>query len=194
MNLEITTTERPSYINEFEKLLLSTQSTLSQLCKFYVDDIDKNPDHVDGYLEFFPNLSRQTWRYIELAGRNKAVPEIIFQQNAVVKKLVKCPISEQEKYLKEPIPVLDPKKPGDHLLIMYTDMQRDQIEQVFAFDHVRTLAEQKAWLLSQSSKKRDIKLSDGPKRPKVIGGVLNVYEPTKITLQELTAYLQEMTR
>ena len=195
------TTAMPDYIKRFSELFDNVQTDLAELCRFYINDIEKNPEHKEVYQEFFPNLSKQTWKYIELAGRNKAVPEIIFQTGIAIKKLIYCPISEQTMYLKKPIPVLDPVNPHNHLLVMYTDLQKNQIDQVFAYDHIRTLPEQKAWLLSQKNNEEETIVSGDrkPKAPKVINGILVIYYPdgtiaSKLTLHELTGYLEEMTR
>ena len=67
------------------------------------------------------------------------------------KKLKNLPYSQQEKFSKNRIEVLTKTK--DILKVEVSSLTKEQVKQVFADDHVRTLAEQRAYIESQETYK-----------------------------------------
>lgn len=81
-------------------------------------------------------------------GRKKIHPLLFVSGAAGAIRLLKLPYSLQEKYTKEPMEVLTAN--GEVLLVDVMNLNRNQAEQVFGFDRVRSPAEQRAWLESEA--------------------------------------------
>lgn len=79
-------------------------------------------------------------------GRKKIHPLLYVAGTPGASKLMKMPYSLQEKHVKEPVEVLTPG--GEPLLVDVMNLKPNQVDQVFGFDRVRSLAEQRAWIES----------------------------------------------
>lgn len=100
---------------------------------------------------------------IERIGRGQLNPELLLADYPAVPSIMRLSASEQSRLLVEMIEVMVIKDgKADTLLVNAKNLTREQVFQVFAKGHVRTLAEQRAWLESRSLKAPEAKVIDAP--------------------------------
>jgi hypothetical protein len=178
----------------FEKLgqliLLGLQGKL-MACKLYVELINKKPESKEIIHEKYPFISESDWSKMESVGRGALIPQLLGGGHNA-NSLSGCPVSEQEKYNEKPIDVLI-KNNGqyDTIKIYYYNLSTFQRKQVFAKSHVRTVAEQKAYLLSGEAEKAIVHAENG-KPYHAIKGFLIIKTPCKIPYRDITYLLNEM--
>lgn len=158
-------------------------------CKMYVDLIDKNTAAKELFLE--AGLKESELRKMEHVGRNIMNVKLLTATGEQYRCIAKCPISEQNKYLNEPIEVLTYN--GDVLKVSIDNLSKDQTKQVFADNHVRGLSEQKVYL--EELKKREY-IAKQPKQnrePYTISKNTVVFNnPCKLTRKEMLIILSRM--
>jgi hypothetical protein len=129
-------------------------------------------------------------------GRKNLHPQLLLTNSPAFSKLQKLPYSLQERYVQEPIPLIVHTEHGtDVLLVEAKNMTKEQADQVFAGNRLRTEGEQKAWLMQQMSNKakpavRDSKpwrLSGNALVVKTIDGEL------KFPASQLASFLSQLT-
>jgi len=81
---------------------------------------------------------------LERIGRKQVMPQLLIADYPAARKVERLPYSEQERLTRESIPLLLPD--GDIINIEVHNATRGQARQIFASGHVRSLAEQKAYL------------------------------------------------
>lgn len=96
---------------------------------------------------------------LEKIGRNQLVPQLLLAEYPAARKLERLPMSEQERLMIEPVEVMIIKdgKP-DTLHVAVRHLTGSQVRQVFAANHVRTLAEQRQWIESQKPEQQTVKV------------------------------------
>jgi hypothetical protein len=114
----------------------------------YVEAIDKDPSIKDMCKEKEPTLDFDNY---ERVGRNQLHPRLLFETGCGQGRLKKLPYSDQEKYMDSGIECLTAN--NDILKIKVKDMSPQIAKQVFAYDHVRSIPEQKAFMLNYTPPK-----------------------------------------
>ncbi len=97
---------------------------------------------------------------LEKIGRNQLLPQLLLAEYPAARKLERLPMSEQSRLMIEPVEVMllkdgDP----DTLLVPIRHLTGAQVRQVFASNHVRTLAEQRQWIESQRPVSEPVKVA-----------------------------------
>lgn len=139
--------------------------------------IEAHPGIEAEILEQCRSATRADLNRLKAIGRGTLHPLLADGGSCGRQALGRLPIADQEKYLENPIPVIVREQgKTDVLLIAIDDLTREQCRQVFARDHVRTTAEQSAWLASQATFAKPITDSAPPlytirRGHCVIGGV-----------------------
>jgi hypothetical protein len=117
----------------------------------------------------FPDISEQSGipmdvlGQLERIGRHQLNPHLLLATYPAVQAIQRLSLSEQDRLLSEPVAVMVMKDGHpDTLMIAAKNMTREQVGQVFAKGHVRTLAEQRAWLETRGQKSIPPKLQDVP--------------------------------
>jgi hypothetical protein len=89
----------------------------------------------------------------EQMGRKTLHPRLLLSDSPGYQKLAALPLSLQERYLDEPLPlVVETDNGTDILLVKTREMTTGQARQVFGNGRIRTEGEQKAWLIDRASK------------------------------------------
>lgn len=148
MNNEIVVSK--DYVSEFGEALKATVLNWRRAGEVYVQAIDADPANKTIFFEKFPEIPPGVWTRIESVGRGTVLPELITSAIGCYKQVARLPISEQKMVSCHPIELLLAN--GDILKVKINDLQKDQIKQVFAIDHVRSIQEQKAYLEQSKSK------------------------------------------
>ena len=136
-------------IKEFGKFFNDGLESIKKACKIYVDAIDYDPTLIDKFREEYPNITESAWVRFEQVGRGLLHESLLTDYSMGAKKLKNLPYSQQEKFSKNGIELLT--KTNDILKVEVSSLTKEQVKQVFTNDHVRTLAEQRAYIESQET-------------------------------------------
>jgi len=185
-------------IEQFTQLVKDGMNAWIQAGLLYVKMLDKNPDVADIIIEKAPFISRSILRRFEEIGRKQLHPRLLVMDGAGPRKLRSMPYSEQEKYVQQPIEMLVVKGTGktDKMLVDVQKLSNECAKQVFAPDHVRDLAEQRAYIEAVKAVKvqeEEIEAQEEYSTPwEVRRGKVFICKPCSMTKQELVAILGTM--
>lgn len=127
---------------------------IQKIAEIYVKAIDKDPKFRDYLTDELPAVSGGIWRSLEMVGRGLLDSRIAAGGVPFGHKLRKLTVSEQRQALDGTLPLLT--STGDTLQVKIDALMPKQADQVFASNHIRSLAEQRAWQedKAQESKKK----------------------------------------
>ena len=174
-------------VDRFVTVLQQGYSNIEEAARIYVETIDSAPDSKQKFMERLPSFPSGLWLTLEGIGRKVIDSRLLFSGGSIVGKLRRLPFSEQKKTLDDGVQLLTAER--DAILVKLEHMDSDQLDQVFAKDHVRSLGEQRAWLESRSEDRVDPQQAESPYAIK--RGCLVVYKPTRIPRNELARLLYE---
>lgn len=161
--------------------------------------VDDDPHVYDAILKKEPLLNARILSRMEDMGRRTLHPMLALGGSAGCRALAKLPMSQQERYLKESVPLVvhTPKGDTDVLLVKVQDLTPEQVKQVFDRDRIRTQGEQKAQLMQDVMHKTS-KTSKQPKiveMPwKIVGGKVEFLQGVRLTAAELATILAQLTK
>ena len=161
-------------IDELFDLLTSAVKNYHEFCTKYVALIDEGHFESVKIHLIKKGVTKDFLRRAEKVGRGIIVPEFLVDSSPVARRLMRCPISEQKKYYDGLVDVLTAN--NDVLKVNVSDLTREQMDQIFAHDHVRDIPAQKNYLLNQKKiTTEEIKVKTWEKPYKVVrdGVVIN---------------------
>jgi hypothetical protein len=169
--------------------LARIKASVDEIATIYVQAIDRDPAFRDYIADEVVGVPANFWRSLEMVGR-KQLDGRILTGVPFGNKLRSLPMSEQRAVLDGSLSLL--VRDGDSLQVKLDAITMDQAEQLFARDHIRSLAEQRTWLESRSTIKRmqadhtaPVVELDKKRREIVIGNV-------RITASEMAEYLRKL--
>lgn len=137
-------------IKQFVSLIFEGIEAWTKAGSLLVEMIEEDPDIVDKICESTPGLSKDVLYRFESIGRQKLYPQLLASSGPGINNLIKMPYSLQKKHSVDPIPVLIESEDGyDTLMISVYNLTPSQCRQVFAKNHVRDEAEQRAVIESE---------------------------------------------
>jgi hypothetical protein len=116
----------------------------------YVEALTRDPSFKDWIQDEFPDVPGTTWRNLERVGLGQLDARIASGSPAYGNRLRRYPISEQRRALDGTIPLLTAG--GDTLHVRIEALMPHQADQVFHRDHIRDLAEQRAWMEDRAAR------------------------------------------
>jgi len=135
-------------IVKFGELLKKGLECIKEACQIFVKTIDENPESLEKFKEKY-DLTETAWVRFEQVGRGLLHEKLLTDYSVGARKLKRLPFSQQAKYSAEPIPVLI--NGGDILKVQLANLTPAQCKQVFDEDHVRSPAEQRAYIETQKN-------------------------------------------
>lgn len=186
----------PSWFEDFKTRIVgsisSAENAIHAAAAAYMEAITKDPSFKDWIAEEVPQVSGGTWRTLEMVGRGQLDARIAAGGCPYGNKLRRLPMSEQKHALDGTIPLLTAG--GDTLQVRLDALMPKQADQVFAPGHIRSLAEQKAWLEDRARETMAAKTArnvqpveiDKKRRRIVVGGVT-------LTAADLADYLRKIS-
>jgi len=170
-------------------------SAFSDAGKLLVDAIAEYPNIKERIMELEPRIDPQALADLERIGRKQLHPMLMASNRPALKALRKMPYSEQERYATQPVELLVVANPDNTttLQVSIHSMTADQVRQAFNGNHVRSLAEQRAYIESEKSK-RMIKQAPPITSDYVVSrGCIVTNRPMTLTQEDLVRMLAEVT-
>ena len=147
-----TLTAQHKQIEKFIELFQTGVNAWIQAGELLVSMVEEDPHIYDYIIQKCPTLNAGILGRFEQMGRKTLHPQLLLTASPGFDKLRRLPFSMQERYIKEPIPLIVHTDGGtDVLLVEAKNMTKEQANQVFAPGRIRTEGEQKAWLMQQRS-------------------------------------------
>jgi len=186
---DITTTTtaaiKPTSNAEFEQQLVlamqRVEESVIELARSWTDwlNFDARAAHAaaDRY-----GLTRPTRTRLERIGRGHMDHRLFDIHGRVRDRMLKLPVYEQTRLLDKGVELLLCDKPGEHLVMEVAALQTEQLAQVFGFDGVRSLAEQRAYI--EERKLRNITCQER-KDYEIVGCRLKVNRPVELDLRDI---------
>lgn len=147
-----TTTPTTDWRQDIKRRIIAgiadTVRALQETAAIYMEAITKDPGFRDWIAEEVPEVSGYTWRSLEMVGRGQLDARIV-AGCPYGNKLRRLPMSEQQRAIDGTLPLLTAT--GDTLQVRLDALLPSQADQIFAAGHVRSLAEQKAWMEAKAS-------------------------------------------
>lgn len=135
-----------STYNEFQKALNAGLEGIQKAANIYVTTIDKDPTAKKEFAErFHDQITSATWRALEMVGRKQLHPRLLISGVPHGRYLKRLSYSDQERVLSgERFNCLLPN--GDTLLVDLRTVDSQTADQMFNYDRVRDLDEQKLYM------------------------------------------------
>ena len=155
--------------------------------------VEANPRVYDEITAQHPSLSPRLLQRLENIGRGTLHPELLIVAVPGLDRLGKLPLDMQERYLHETVPLVVETEGGtDILQVKLGEVTRAQTAQLFDGNRLRTVSEQKIWLVDQrAATARKVNRTPAPYRiskgKAIIGGM-------PFTAAELEAIAQELRK
>jgi len=186
-------TEVPPYVVAFREALDNAREGLAKAAEIYVQAIDEDPERSKEFRLALPYIPERVWGQFEAIGRHRIDPRLLFGDGGPHRERIKrLPYTVQRQVLQgQPVELL--VNESDVLLADARTLTQQQAAQVFANDHVRTPAEQKAWLLDQQRRTNLTKGDSAETLPYLIqGNKVTFRKNLTMTLRELKDLIQIM--
>lgn len=144
----------PSYVVEFRHALEGARDGIVKAAKIYVQAIDEDPERAKDFRRGLPSIPEGTWSQFESIGRGVVDVRLLLGDGGPHRSRIKAlPFALQERILEgEKFDLL--VDDGEVLKVDMRSVTSDQASQLFAGAHLRTPAEQKAWMVDQERKAR----------------------------------------
>ena len=171
---------------EFSRRLTCVVDDMSALARDLVTAIDARPVIVDELIAL--GIQRDIISRFELFGRGLIHPKLFANESQVAKRLRRLPLSTQNRALEDGLEVLDDNETTMRLLPI-EDLTPAQVKQVFAPDHVRSIAEQRTIIRTKKSK---LGVAVPDKDYRVYKDRVDTFKPGVWSKQTILQWLQMM--
>lgn len=161
-----------------------------------VNALAEHPNIKERIMELEPRIDPQALADMERIGRKQLHPMLTVSNKPALRALRRMPYSEQERYSSEPVELLivDSADKTSTLQVSIHNMTADQSRQAFNGNHVRTLAEQRAYIEGERAK-RMVKQAPPVTSDYVISrGRIVTNRPLTLTQEDLVRMLSEITK
>lgn len=147
----------------------------------------------DKIMEMCPEITEETLDNFERIGLKLVHPKLLISDCPGAKRLRKMSYNIQERYIEKPIPLLVHTENGwETLNVSYLNLTRQQAEQVFGLDGIRTNAAQRAWVEDRNIKKLPAPKLDEPYR--VVKDTVVFMGGCTLTLAQLAELVAKMSQ
>ena len=152
MTATLTQKESNQKINQFITLFKEGVDAWIKAGEILVELVEADPHTYDYIIEKCPTLNAGILGRFEQMGRKILHPQLLLSASPGFNKLRQLPMSMQERYITEPVPLIVHTAEGtDILMVKAKDMTKEQAAQAFAPGRIRTEGEQKALIMEKAS-------------------------------------------
>ena len=192
MTTALARTEHDRLIQDFANLYKQGIKSWIKAGEIIVKLVDSDPHAFEWIIAEYPDFNPTILSRFEKIGRKIIHPKLFLSSAPGTKKLQNLPYSVQEKLIEEPVPMIIETDDGvDVLLVKVKAMSRDQADQCFAPDHVRTEAEQRAWLIDRRANAAKNVTPDSFSW-RIKGSVVEFSKGAKLSRKDLMAILVKL--
>ena len=179
------------HIEGVKLAMTDSAKAITVAAQHYYDALKLNPKARDLFNDAFPTVSSQTWSGFIRIASGEMDCRLLFDATPAARALTYCDSDTQAHYLDNPVPVSCGN--GDTILVQLDKMTSEQARQVFNRGAVRDIAEQRAWIETQKTRKNIICNPTVDKANEVFvkGAHLHVGS-LKLSRAELLRYLGQM--
>lgn len=172
-------------VKEFVALLYAGVEAWEKAGKMLVKMMSTNPNIKDKILKDHPEISASVLVKLEKVGRGIIKPELLLSDAAPYRVVRSLPISDQDRLLQDPqVPILiESSGTMDVIHVDFRYLSATQTKQVFAKDHIRTEAEQRAWM--EDARKVEFK-----KEWEFVDGMVVFKKGASLTISQLSGIIQ----
>lgn len=188
----------PKYIEDFREFYSLSMEGLISAAKVYVAAIDSDPNAKENFYKAFPRMTGM-FSKIEAYGRGLLRREAFFLVGEVGEKVRRLGLSDQSVLIDSGVDYLTSS--GDMLKVNSDTMTPQQARQIIdQSGHIRTIAQQKAWIETQKMRdelnprhnpERKQKAATGPAYS-VKDGKLIIHREVTFDRKQLFTILQGM--
>jgi hypothetical protein len=181
-------------IDQFIELFKQGVDAWIKAGEILVELVEDDPHTYDYIIQKCPTLNAGILGRFEQMGRKTLHPQLLLTASPGFDKLRKLPFSMQERYIKEPVPIIVHTESGtDVLLVEAKNMTKEQANQVFAPGRIRTEGEQKAWLMQQRSMAAK-PIGTNVSAWRIKGGRVEFQAGASLTAGELATIITQLTK
>jgi hypothetical protein len=183
-----------AYITAFRAAYNDARDGLLRAGEIYVAAIDEDPGRAREFRAAMPEFPERIWSQLEAIGRHQVHPRLLLGDGGPHRERIKrLPYNQQKQVLDgEPVELL--VGDTDTLRVDVRNVTSEQASQLFAGDHLRTVAEQKVWLVDRQRKAQLLKGEPESTLPYHIrsDGKITFTKGVTLTKAELRNILQSM--
>jgi len=192
MKTALSQKETNKKITEFIALFKQGVDAWIKAGEILVGLVESDPHTYDYIIQQCQTLNAGVLGRFEQMGRKTLHPQLLLTASPGFARLQRLPMSMQERYIEEPIPLIVHTDGGtDVLLVQAKNMTKEQAAQVFTTGRIRTEGEQKAYLMQQRSNSAK---NVTPANPmwKIKGGkvIINGVEFTRKTILSILSEME----
>lgn len=190
MQINTLTNTKDRKIAQFVELISQGIESWVKAGRIVAEAVDDDPDWIEKACDAVPGLQYETVRQFERIGRGHIEPRLLLSNTPGSRRLLGLPIEQQQRFLKDPVPVLIKTDAGwETLKTPIDNLTAFQASQVFGDRKVRTEAEQRAWLESKATVRAAAQI-DEPYR--VSGRKLIIFQACQLSAKQLAQLLAQM--
>jgi len=157
-----------------------------EIAKRFAHSVERDADFFDFIIVQYPEIPRGYWRRMLKVGCGHLDFRILSGGVRFGNRVERLPIHEQRRLLDNPVNLL--LHNGDILVTSAHKLQAEQLKQVVAYDHIRDVAEQRAYL-------EDNQMNTVKKRKSVIvslDGDDFIVDDVSVTSKKVILYIRTM--
>jgi len=151
-----TAIQTQKYIEQFRDAFTSGIDSIVESAKIYVEAIEDDPNNKSKFVEAFEDvIPVSAWSGFEAVGRKWMHPKLLLGGGKYASKIKRLPYSDQERIFEGArFDMLT--SDGQTLKVDVRNITKEQADQMFNNTHIRTLAEQKAWIESRKAEPEEV--------------------------------------
>ena len=144
----MTTKQQNAKIAEFAQAVSDGMEAWQRAGEIMVELVDADPHVYDYIAQQCPSMTPGMLNTFERIGRGQILPALAMDNSPGSRKLKSLPISLQQRFETEPIPLIVLTNTGDVdvLMVKREDMTAAQANQAFRNGRLSTEGEQRAWI------------------------------------------------
>lgn len=194
MKTTLTSTAQSEKILQFIALFKQGVEAWINAGGLLVELVEDDPHVYDYIIQQCPTLNSGVLGLFERMGRKLLHPQLLLTNSPGFSKLQRLPYSMQERFIEEPIPLIVHTGDGtDVLLVKAKDLTKEQANQVFAPNRLRTEGEQKAWMIQQRSNNARPVTTNAPAW-KIRNGRVEFLTGATLSAGELATIITQLTK
>jgi hypothetical protein len=160
------TTIQENKIEQFVSAYREGIAAWEKAGRIIVDILDESPDGAKAITDAYPQITTAILSLFERIGRGSLLPALACDSSPGASALKRLPLGVQKAHVSEPVSLVVETDTGvDVMLVDVRNLTREQSEQVFSRDHIRTEGEQRAWMVDRQSRLRSAKRSKDAHNP-----------------------------